>query len=289
MMGKFQITNHKLHLNQKTEKLKNVKTKCFSVLKFFRFSVFLSVVLIIVITSFIWARKQYVVPIIMYHKIDEDSAFSKLSVSPEGFKRQMQFLKKHNYNVVYLEDLPGLLRAGKVPRRTIAITFDDGYENNYTNAYPVLKEFNLPATIFIVPVLIGIEGYLSWDEVIEMSESGIIDIGSHTMTHAYLPDLHEEKLDSEIFDSKRAIEGHIRKVVTSFSYPLGHFNTHIKDKVKRAGYKIAVSTNPGKAYPKHDIFAMKRLRISHTSDNLFVFWIETSGFYTWIKEHRDED
>lgn len=241
------------------------------------------------IVGLLWAREQYVVPIIMYHKIDDNASVSKLSVSPENFKRQMSFLKRHNYNVVRLEDLPALIRSGKIPYKTIVITFDDGYENNYTDAYPVLKELGLPATIFIVPALIGSEGFLTWDQVIEMSESGIISIGSHSMTHAYLLDLPEQKLNIEIFDSKRAIESHIRKKVLGFSYPLGHFNDYIKKRVIDAGYRIAVSTNPGRGYPKNDLFAMKRLRISRTSDSLFVFWIETSGFYTWIKEHRDED
>ncbi len=251
--------------------------------------VVLLVILVFIVGGFLWAKEQYVVPIIMYHKIDNDAAVSKLSVSPESFKRQMSFLKKHNYNVVRLEDLSDLVKSGKIPYKTIAITFDDGYENNYIDAFPILKEEDLTATIFINPNRIGEDGYLTWDEVIEMSKSGVISIGSHTMNHAYLPDLEDEKLDVEIVDSKDVIENRIRKEVSSFSYPLGGFNDLVRDKVINARYKIAVATNPGKDYPKNDLFAMKRLRISRTSDNLFVFWIETSGFYTWIKEHRDED
>lgn len=243
----------------------------------------------LVIVGFLWARSQYVVPIIMYHRIDDKASISRLSVSPGSFERQMRFLKERDYNVVKLQEIPDLIKNNRIPARTIAITFDDGYENNYTCAYPVLKEFGLPATIFIVPALIGRDGYLTWDQVIEMSESSVISIGSHAMTHAYLPDLAEQKLEIEISDSKRAIESHIRKKIFSFSYPTGGFNDYVRNKVEKAGYAIAVATNPGRGYPKHDLFAMKRLRISLTSDSLFVFWIETSGFYTWIKEHRDED
>jgi peptidoglycan/xylan/chitin deacetylase (PgdA/CDA1 family) len=245
--------------------------------------------LILVIAGSLWIKEQYVVPVIMYHRIDEDADISKLSVSPEAFRTHMYFLKRHNYNVIRLEDLADLIKKGKVPYKTIAVTFDDGYENNYTKAYPVLKELGIPATIFISPALIGREGYLTWSQVIEMSESGFISIGSHAMTHAYLPDLPEQGLDREIFDSKRAIEDHIRKAVASFSYPVGAFNDYARGKVIKAGYRAAVATNPGRDYPDDDVFAMKRLRISRTSDNLLIFWIETSGFYTWIKEHRDED
>ena len=236
-----------------------------------------------------YAKAQYVVPVLMYHKIDNDSAVSRLSVSQESFRRQMLFLKNQCYNVVRLEDLAGMVKKNKFPPKTIAITFDDGYENNYFNAYPVLKELGLHATIFIIPAMVGTGDYLTWDQIIDMSGSGVITIGSHSLSHPWLPSQPDQKLESEIAGSKQAIEGHIRKDVYTFSYPLGGFDANAREKVIKAGYKIAATTNPGKRYPKHDLFAMKRLRISSTSDNLFVFWIEITGFYTWIKEHRDKD
>jgi len=266
----------------------------------------------------IYARAQYVVPVIMYHKIDNSSAASRLSVSPESFKRQMRFLKNQHYNVVKLEELAGMIKENgahlgsspgflgrnteprfiganlsgrmyKIPPKTIVITFDDGYESNYISAFPVLKQLGLHATIFIIPALVGREGYATWSQIVEMSESGFITIGSHSMTHPWLPTQPVQKLDQEIRDSKIAIESRLKKEAAAFSYPLGGFNKDVREKVVQAGYKIAVATNPGKKYPKHDIFAMKRLRISSTSDNLFVFWFEITGFYTWIKEHRDSD
>ncbi|PIW67968.1 MAG: polysaccharide deacetylase [Candidatus Omnitrophica bacterium CG12_big_fil_rev_8_21_14_0_65_42_8] len=252
-------------------------------------NIIIAIVLIAALAVILYAKAQYVVPIVMYHKIDGNSAVSRLSVSPESFKAQMVFLKRHRYNVVRLKDLSEMVRENKLPSKTIAVTFDDGYEDNYVNAYPVLKGLGLPATIFIIPAMIGNDGYLTWDQVVEMSESGIITIGSHSLSHSWLPSLAVQELDREIIDSKRSIESHIGKDVDTFSYPLGAFNENAREKVIKAGYKIAVATNPGKKYPKHDLFAMKRLRISSTSDNLFVFWFEITGFYTWIKEHRDKD
>lgn len=246
-------------------------------------------IFILVAVLVIYAKNQYVVPIIMYHNIDGNSASSRLSVSPKSFKAQMNFLKSRHYNVVKLEDMSRMVKESRFPPKTIAITFDDGYENNYVNAYPVLKEVGLPATIFVIPAMIGTDSYVTWDQVIEMSESGIISIGSHSLSHPWLPDQAEQKLDAEIAGSKRSIESHLRKEVSAFSYPSGGFDKNVRDKVIKAGYRIAVTTNPGKKYPKHDLFAMKRLRISDTSDNLFVFWFEITGFYTWIKEHRDKD
>jgi peptidoglycan/xylan/chitin deacetylase (PgdA/CDA1 family) len=252
-------------------------------------NVVVSIVLAAVLAVVFYAKAQYVVPIIMYHKIDANSAASRLSVSPESFRAQMRFLKNHKYNVVKLEDLAKMVKENKLLSKAIAITFDDGYEDNYLNAYPVLKETGLTATIFVIPAMVGSDGYLTWDQIIEMSESGIITIGSHSLSHQWLTGMAVQQLDREIIDSKRSIESHIGKEVNTFSYPVGGFDKDVREKVIKAGYKIAVATNPGKKYPKHDLFAMKRLRISSTSDNLFVFWFEITGFYTWIKEHRDKD
>jgi len=245
-----------------------------------------AICLVLIVAGVLWLRAQYVVPIIMYHKIDENSKISTLSVSPESFKAQIAFLKSHKYNVVKLEDLAGMVNKNRFPSKTIAITFDDGYENNYINASPVLKGLGIQATIFVIPALVGTDGYMTWDQLIEISESGFITIGSHTMTHPWLPSQSVQGLDSEITGSKRAIESHLKKPIGAFCYPIGGFNKDVRQKVIESGYKIAVATNPGKRYPKHDLFAMKRIKIAKTSDNMFVFWFETSGFYTWFKEHR---
>ena len=96
-----------------------------------------------------------------------------------------------------------------------------------------------------------------------------------------------EELKKQIFDSKMILEEKLGQKISVFSYPEGRFNDRIKQLVKACGYKLAVATNPGKKYPNDDVFVLKRLRISQDQcRNLFVFWIETSGFYNFIREHR---
>ncbi|OIO39305.1 MAG: hypothetical protein AUJ75_01495 [Candidatus Omnitrophica bacterium CG1_02_49_10] len=247
----------------------------------------LVVVVIFAASGFI--NNAYVVPVAMYHKIDGDSMKSVLSLSPESFERQMAFLRKHKYNIIPLAELARIIKEKKrAPSKTIAITFDDGYENNYTNAFPVLKRYDIPATIFVVIKDVGTDGFMTWGQIEEMRDAGI-DIGSHTLTHPHLPSIDENRLISEVVGSKAIIESRLGGTVKSFSYPSGGFNAMVRKEVVDAGYEVAVATNPGKKYPKHDPYALKRLRISRTSDNLFVFWIETSGIYTFIKEHRDDD
>lgn len=237
-------------------------------------------------------RSNYVVPVLMYHSVNprSDYALRKLIVSPQSFERQMRFLKENNYNVVTLEELGELLgKKKKLPPKTVAITFDDGYRDNYTYAFPVLKKYNLPATIFVIINEIGRPqgDRLGWEEIKQMQASGLVTIGSHTLSHAWLPDpLSDDSLRSEIFGSKALLEEKLGKAINCFSYPGGRFNKHIRNLVQQAGYRVAVATNPGKKYPSDDLLALKRLRISPSCDNLFVFWFESNGYYNFIRENR---
>jgi peptidoglycan/xylan/chitin deacetylase (PgdA/CDA1 family) len=251
---------------------------------------FLSLLLVIVmaISAVTFVRRAYVVPVLMYHSIGNEAKIVKLFVSPESFEKQMKFLYKNHYNVVGLEKIIFYIeKKEKVPPKTVAITFDDGYYNNYQYAYPILKMYKLPATLFVIVDKIGQPGWLNWRELREMSDSGIFTIGSHTRAHYWLPALGTKKLEHELVSSKKILEERLGKRVDLFCYPLGAFDQRVRDAVIRAGYRSAVATNPGRSYPSNDRYVIKRVRISNTSDNLFVFWIESSGLYTWVKEHRD--
>jgi peptidoglycan/xylan/chitin deacetylase (PgdA/CDA1 family) len=235
------------------------------------------------------------VPVLMYHAVrPEVTRGARLIVSVKSFDRQMQFLKERQYNVVSLEKIAEFIREKrKIPPKTIAITFDDGYWDNYTYAYPILKKYNLPATIFLITKevdnKVGLGDKLTWENVILMQDSGLITFGSHALSHRVLPEIKSEaELRKEIFDSKRILEVRLSRPVNTFCYPKGIFNQQVKDLVKEAGYKVAVATSPGRAFTNDDIFALKRLRISEKSGNLFIFWIQTSGYYSFIKEKRND-
>ncbi len=238
-------------------------------------------------------RHRYVLPIIMYHSINTNTQNnSLLVVTPENFRRQMRFLKEHDYHVVSLEEAADFIRNKKrVPSHTIAITFDDGYKDNYTYALPILKEYHFPATIFIVVNEVGVppEQRLSWDEIYAMQRTGLITFGSHTMNHPNLAGVTSgEALKNEIQGSKKILEEKLGKKVETFSYPSGRFSKAARQAVIDAGYKLAVATNPGKRIPDDDIFVLKRIRISKNCNNLFIFWIETSGYYNFMRESKGQ-
>ncbi|MDI6605626.1 MAG: polysaccharide deacetylase family protein [Candidatus Omnitrophota bacterium] len=237
------------------------------------------------------ASRHYVVPIIMYHRVLPGATYAdRLVVSVETFDRQMRFLKINRYNVITLEKLADLIRQKKkIPPKTVSITFDDGYEDNYTNAFPVLKKYGLAATLFVIVGEVGDrhKNKLSWEEIKQMQDSGIFSIGSHALGPEPLTNIKSrEEISRQIFDSRRILKEQLGKEVNTFSYPEGGFDPRIRQLVIAAGYKAAVATHPGRDYPDDDIFALKRLRISENAGNLFVFWVETSGFYNFMKERR---
>jgi peptidoglycan/xylan/chitin deacetylase (PgdA/CDA1 family) len=246
-------------------------------------------VCIAAIAAVVFLKTAYVVPILMYHSIDGDEGKTKLSVAPDNFASQMEFLHRKRYNVVGLDKIISYMqKKEKIPPRTVAITFDDGYLNNYTSAYPVLKKYKLPATIFIITDKIGQKGWCGWRELKEMSDSGLITIGSHTKSHAWLPDQGDGKLKEELEASKAVLEKGLGRKVDFLCYPLGAHDERVKKAVKEAGYAAAVATNPGKSKPNDDIYAIKRIKISRTSRSHLVFWGETSGYYTSKKERKDD-
>jgi peptidoglycan/xylan/chitin deacetylase (PgdA/CDA1 family) len=212
--------------------------------------------LIIVCILFLTAalRRKYVVPIVMYHSINPAaSRKTMLGVSPKTFERQMRFLKKNRYNVITLPELASLIKDNKkIPACTIVITLDDGYKDNYTHAFPILKKYNLPATLFIIVNEVRrAEGdRLSWDQIKIMRDSGLIIFGSHTLGPEPLTKIKsEEEVKNQIFISKQILEKKLGKKVDVFSYPEGRFNAKIRQLVIDAGYKAAVATNPGKNIP----------------------------------------
>lgn len=251
----------------------------------------LGIVFLVIFSLVSFIRSQYVVPILMYHSVSPDAVpENRLSVSVISFNRQMHFLKRYNYNVITLEEFADLARKKeKIPPRTVILTFDDGYKDNFTYAFPILQRYGLRANMFIIVNEVGRpEGdRLSWDDIRIMRNSGLISFGSHCLGPEPLTNIESEEVRRrEIFDSRKMLEERLGRRVTAFSYPEGKFNDRIKRMVMDAGYTVAVTTNPGKEFPNDDLFALKRLRISSTSDSLFVFWVESSGYYNFMREHR---
>ena len=223
--------------------------------------------------------------ILVYHSISEDS-LNPFSVSPEDFEKQVRFLSQE-YNVISLEELAACIKSGEkgIPAGSVAITLDDGFRDNYTHAYPILRKHNVPATIFVITDRLESNGaprsepgaqesgsYLSWDQVVEMSESGL-SIGSHTLTHPWLTEITLEEARREIVESKERLEQRLGKPVPLFAYPGGRvcdFNQDIKAIVAESGYSGACIGLNGANGCGTDPYLLRRTKIE-VGDGMYVF------------------
>lgn len=220
----------------------------------------------------------YEVPILMYHHVDYAPGASGNYVTPENFERQMEFLKVHRYRVMDLSEVVRRAKAGEsFPRKTVALTFDDGSLDNLTNAFPVLKKMGFSATVFMISSNVGLEGWLS-EEDLRILDGSSVSVGSHTADHAFLPDLPPAYAQAQLVDSKKELERIVGHPVTLFSYPAGGMTPALEALVKESGYQGAVTTNYKAA--RHDPYALHRIKVGDSAGNLFNFWLKTSGYYS---------
>jgi len=235
----------------------------------------------------IWLSGHYVVPIMMYHSVANSDTVQSNTVSPANFQKQMAYLKKRKFNVLSFNDLVQLIRSEKpIPKKSVVITFDDGYADNYTNAFNILKQYGYPAIMFIPSDLIGNVGYLTWGQVREMASYGIA-FGSHTRHHNYLPDLNKADQKDEIFESKRILEQRLGRSINYFAYPIGGFSDSIKKQVGQAGYMGAAATNRGADRLNKDVYELNRIRFGNKDNRNDYLWIKLSGYYNLFREVKN--
>ena len=223
-----------------------------------------------------WGKKK---AILVYHSMDEIKPGLdpyKMNVTPQLFERHAEYIARH--------------------RDAYTLTFDDGFKSIFTNAFPVLKRYNIGATVFLTTDYIEgkmdfgdlFEGginpkSLTWNEAREFSAYGI-EIGSHAVTHRNIGYLGEAEANGEIAGSKRLIEERTGCRVASFSYPFGNagsFNKLSETLIRKAGYKKAFTNIMGMDNSDSDPFKINRIRIYGT-DNMFRFRMKLAGAYNWV-------
>ncbi|MDT8306037.1 MAG: polysaccharide deacetylase family protein [Anaerolineae bacterium] len=211
-------------------------------------------------------------PILMYHYISEppedaDIYREDLSVTPSAFREQLQYLMANGYTVVDLYDLVlGVSGKTSLPEKPVVITFDDGYLDQYTNAFPVLKEFGVTGTFFIITEFVdsGNPAYMSWPMIEEMAAAGM-RIESHSKSH---PDLSEAERDEaiwQILGSQETIAAHIGYTPRFFCYPGGRYTEETIEILQELDFWGAVTTAGGVMHSHENRYEWKRIRIRNTT------------------------
>jgi peptidoglycan/xylan/chitin deacetylase (PgdA/CDA1 family) len=231
------------------------------------------------------------IPVFIYHSVLGGKGPGAINV--RIFKEHLQFLRENEFQVMPLAGLLEFMGKDGLPRdnlRRICLTFDDGYADFFQNCWPLLKEYNFPATIFLVVDKIGRVGYLSDSQISEFSPDGLVSLGSHGMAHKYLIGLGQDDLRHEVRDSKFILEQRFSSPVDFFSYPWGAFSVRTQDAVREAGYKAAFTTNQRLAgRSARDDYALKRITISE-KDGSIRFLAKASGFaYLFARRMKKEE
>jgi len=235
------------------------------------------------------------IPILMYHQIDiippkvdaqgERSKFRSLTVSPTSFARQMRLLNFLGYRGVSMTELMPYLR-GEKRGNVVGITFDDGYQNNFTHALPVLKRYGFTSTCYVVSGLIGKTN--AWDEPMGVASQALMsakelrawraggqEIGSHTVNHANLKNLNPASARDEITNSKYALQDLTGADCAHFCYPYGEFDQSHAAMARQAGYATATTTRRARASSSHDPYLLPRVGVLKNT-SLLRFWFEVT-------------
>jgi peptidoglycan/xylan/chitin deacetylase (PgdA/CDA1 family) len=263
----------------------------------FRLDRALSLGLVHTASQLLDGHRQPRIPILMYHSIrtgvESSHPYFETNTSPQVFVRHMQFLCENGYTTVDLSDAIAAIATGRNMQKCVALTFDDGYHDFYTHAFPILAEYGFRATVFVVSGLTGeqricveAKEFMTWDEVRHVHSSGI-RIGSHTATHPELYSMRPSQIQDELSRSKSVIEDKLGAAVQSFAYPFAfpeqdrEFIQMLKELLQRCGYQSGVSTIIGTARRGHDCFFLPRLPVN-SYDDLRLFEAKLKGSYDWL-------
>jgi peptidoglycan/xylan/chitin deacetylase (PgdA/CDA1 family) len=223
------------------------------------------------------------VPVLLYHCVADDR-----EVTPAGFERQLKYLFDKGYFTPPLADFLAYLRGEKtLPDKSVLLTFDDGYADNWICAYPLLKKYGFRGIVFLTTKHIvdfaprstladgakspetlkdlrGPQGFLSWQELRVMVDTGVFDVGSHTETHNFFDKRRKwEDMPGELLRSSKTIENRLGFKPISVAWPWGHFDQQFTDAAKAAGYQVAFTTKPGANVPGDDPMLVKRFKVQN--------------------------
>lgn len=236
------------------------------------------------------------IPILMYHSISNENEYNihpyyRLNTSPKMFKEHMNYLKLNNYSVINLTEANEYVkRQIQKNKRYVVITFDDGYKDFYTDAFPILNSYGYIAHVYLPTAFIGSRFHnkecLNWDEVLELGKYGN-QFGSHTVSHPDLIKLKKDEIISEILESKKEIESKTGRIIDSFAYPYAFpserkkFIGFLGESLKKYGYSNCVTTQVGTIKDNKKHFFLKRIPVN-SFDDLMFFQAKLEGSYNWI-------
>jgi peptidoglycan/xylan/chitin deacetylase (PgdA/CDA1 family) len=209
-------------------------------------------------------------PVLMFHHIESEAEAklnhqTSLAVTPEHFTGDMEYLKTHGYTTIFPKELINFFDNGiPLPKKAVMITLDDAYGDSYTNAYPILKQYGFKATIFTPTGLVQNPGYLNWEQIKEMSGSGLVYFANHTWSHHNSAGtLAVQEKEISLADGQLAEKGLNNDKV--FAYPYGNPSIDAEKILTKYGYKLAFTTVHGNISCEGKRLTLPRIRIGNAA------------------------
>jgi len=244
------------------------------------------------------SRKEHL-PILMYHSVSGDDPethlrpYYRVSTNPQRFAEQMEWLHELGYCAVSLEEALATRNSNANETRLVAITFDDGFRDLFTAAWPVLQRYKFTATAYLPTAFISgrrkswlNRDCLTWDEVRDLHNQGV-RFGSHTVNHPKLYEMPWKEIERELSDSKTHIEQELGKRVSSLAYPFAfpqedsRFTKRLTETIRACGYESCVTTAIGRLNAADDPVLLGRVPVNG-SDDRALFAAKLIGAYDWM-------
>jgi peptidoglycan/xylan/chitin deacetylase (PgdA/CDA1 family) len=208
---------------------------------------------------------KVVAPILLYHHIADVDPANRYYISPKVFQEQMETLRSWGYTALPISVIVDtIIKGGELPQRPVVITFDDGDEDVYTNAFPIMQKLGFVGTFFIVGQSIGAAKLVTAPQLEEMIAAGW-EIGSHSMSHLDMTQMHD-KVQYEIGMSKVNLEKELKTKVCVFAYPFGTTDPYLVTKVQNYGYTAAVGLGTTYEHGWSTLFYLSRIEVQYSYD-----------------------
>lgn len=216
------------------------------------------------------------IPVLAYHRVGYTK--DNLTVTPRRLTADLKALQSEGYCSISLEQFQNFLddRNIDMPDKPILITFDDGYLDNYENAYPILKKYGMVATFFIITDMLWVNDRLTPEKIVEMAQGGM-SFGSHTVSHRALGKLTWDEITNELVNSKATLESVLGRVVNAIAYPQGSYNKNVIMIADNAGYKTGFTIKEGICEKESPDFELNRIPIFKYDDDVLTVLAERGG------------
>lgn len=216
------------------------------------------------------------IPVLAYHRVGYTR--DSLTVTPQRLENDFTVLQQEGYCAISLEQFQNFLddRNINMPDKPILITFDDGYLDNFQNAYPILKRYGMIATFFIITGMLWTDDRMNPEQILEMVQGGM-SFGSHTVTHRALGQLTWDEIKEELINSKATLESVLGRAVNAIAYPRGSYNKNVIMIADNAGYKTGFTVREGVCAKGSPEFELRRIPVFRYDGSIYDVLADRGG------------